>query len=126
VPAETTGKKGYNRWLMALSLALILALATYGHCERLEPVVIACRIYRSHVFFTNMREPRSLALSTGVRFLSARWLIASELDDTSGDAFFYGVSVLRDVGYFRREDRFWTDQQFPGLKDAHQALRAQD
>jgi hypothetical protein len=71
----------------------------------------------------------------------------SELDDTLGDAFYYGVSFLHDVGYFRREDRFWTDQEFPGaqavsdrienklnsiglrdpgLKDAYQALRAQD
>jgi hypothetical protein len=37
---------------MALSLALILALATYGNRERLERVVIACRIYRRQAFFT--------------------------------------------------------------------------
>jgi hypothetical protein len=37
----------------------------------------------------------------------------SELDDTVGDSFSYGVSFLREAGYFRREDRFWTDQAFP-------------
>ena len=37
----------------------------------------------------------------------------SDLDDTVGDAFSYGVSFLRETGYFRREDRFWTDQDFP-------------
>jgi hypothetical protein len=37
----------------------------------------------------------------------------SDLDDTVGDAYSYGVSFLRETGYFRREDRFWTDQDFP-------------
>jgi len=37
----------------------------------------------------------------------------SEMDDTAGDAYSYGVYFLREAGYFRREDRFWTDQDFP-------------
>jgi hypothetical protein len=37
----------------------------------------------------------------------------SELDDTTGDAYSYGVSFLNEAGYFRRADRFWTDQDFP-------------
>ena len=37
----------------------------------------------------------------------------SELDDTVGDSYSYGVYFLRETGYFRREDRFWTDQDFP-------------
>jgi len=37
----------------------------------------------------------------------------SDLDDTAGDAYSYGVYFLREAGYFRREDRFWTDQDFP-------------
>jgi hypothetical protein len=37
----------------------------------------------------------------------------SDLDDTLGDAFVYGVSFLRDAGYFRKSDCFWTDQNFP-------------
>lgn len=37
----------------------------------------------------------------------------SDLDDTTGDAYNYGVSFLNEAGYFRGEDRFWTDQQFP-------------
>jgi len=37
----------------------------------------------------------------------------SELDDTTGDAFSYGVSFLNEVGYFKRGDRFWTGADFP-------------
>ena len=69
----------------------------------------------------------------------------SDLDDTVGDAYDYGVYFLRDVGYFRSGDRFWTDQDFPdsaavrdrieaklksigtndsGLKDAYDTLQS--
>jgi hypothetical protein len=37
----------------------------------------------------------------------------SDLDDTLGDAYEYGVNFLVEVGYFNREKRFWTDQAFP-------------
>jgi hypothetical protein len=37
----------------------------------------------------------------------------SELDDTFGDAMEFGVYFLRDIGFFRKQDRFWTDQEFP-------------
>jgi hypothetical protein len=68
----------------------------------------------------------------------------SELDDTVGDAFMYGVLFLRETGYFDRGMRFWTDRDFPdaaatrariegklksiglndpGLKDAYESLR---
>lgn len=40
----------------------------------------------------------------------------SELDDTVGDAYSYGVEFLRDTGYFQRERRFWTDREFPEAK----------
>ena len=40
----------------------------------------------------------------------------SDLDDTLGDAYSYGVSFLQEAGYFRWQDRFWTDQDFPGAK----------
>jgi hypothetical protein len=40
----------------------------------------------------------------------------SDLDETLGDAYYYGVSFLHETGYFRNSDRFWTNQQFP---DAH-------
>jgi hypothetical protein len=36
----------------------------------------------------------------------------SELDETLGDAYFYGVSFLVDAGYFNPEKRFWTNQDF--------------
>ena len=69
----------------------------------------------------------------------------SDLDDTVGDAYSYAVSFLRETGYFRREDRFWTGQEFPeanavrdriaarlqsiglsdpGLKDAYDQLQS--
>jgi hypothetical protein len=37
----------------------------------------------------------------------------SELDDTLGDAFYYGVSFLTDAGYFDKSKRFWTNKDFP-------------
>lgn len=37
----------------------------------------------------------------------------SELDDTVGDATSYGVSFLRETGYFSRQERFWTNGDFP-------------
>jgi hypothetical protein len=44
----------------------------------------------------------------------------SDLDDTPGDAFRYGIWFLQEAGYFQRKDRFWTDQDFP---DADQVRR---
>jgi hypothetical protein len=66
----------------------------------------------------------------------------SDLDDTLGDAYEYGVNFLVDAGYFNRAKRFWTNQDFPnaetvrdrietklksiglhdGFKDAYQTL----
>jgi len=37
----------------------------------------------------------------------------SDLDDTLGDTYYYGVSFLTDAGYFTYQNRFWTDQDFP-------------
>jgi hypothetical protein len=48
----------------------------------------------------------------------------SDLDDTLGDAYSYGVSFLRETGYFRREDRFWTDQDFPNAKAVRDSIEA--
>ena len=48
----------------------------------------------------------------------------SELDDTLGDAYYYGVSFLVDAGYFRREGRFWTNQNFPGANAVHDRIEA--
>lgn len=48
----------------------------------------------------------------------------SELDDTVGDAFSYGVSFLREAGYFRKEDRFWTDRDFPESKAVRDHIEA--
>lgn len=46
----------------------------------------------------------------------------SELDDTYGDAVFYGVSFLVDLGYFDRAKRFWTDADFPGSQKVHDQI----
>jgi hypothetical protein len=48
----------------------------------------------------------------------------SDLDDTQGDADFYGVLFLRDLGYFQRERRFWTNEDFPDAKAVHDRLEA--
>lgn len=48
----------------------------------------------------------------------------SDLDDTVGDAYFYGVLFLRETGYFQREKRFWTDQEFPEAKKVREQIRS--
>ena len=37
----------------------------------------------------------------------------SDIDETPGDDYRYGVWFLEETGYFRPSDRFWTDQDFP-------------
>lgn len=48
----------------------------------------------------------------------------SELDDTVGDAYDYGVYFLRDIGYFERKRRFWTDEDFPEGRPVHDRIEA--
>jgi hypothetical protein len=48
----------------------------------------------------------------------------SDLDDTQGDAFRYGIWFLREAGYFQPKDRFWTDQDFPDSKAVHDQIEA--
>ncbi len=48
----------------------------------------------------------------------------SELDDTLGDAYEYGVDFLEEIGYFRRENRFWTDQDFPDAEAVRDRIEA--
>lgn len=48
----------------------------------------------------------------------------SELDDTVGDAYSYGVYFLRETGYFNRENRFWTDQDFPDAPAVRDRIEA--
>ncbi|MGA2076305.1 MAG: hypothetical protein ABSH52_22685 [Terriglobia bacterium] len=48
----------------------------------------------------------------------------SDLDDTEGDAYRYAVWFLQETGYFRRKDRFWTDQDFPESKAVRERIEA--
>jgi len=48
----------------------------------------------------------------------------SDLDDTVGDAYSYGVEFLRETGYFGSASRFWTDQDFPDAKAVHDRVEA--
>lgn len=48
----------------------------------------------------------------------------SDLDDTPGDAFRYGVDFLAELGYFQSKDRFWTEQQFPESTAIHDHIEA--
>lgn len=48
----------------------------------------------------------------------------SDLDDTPGDAFRYGVDFLAELGYFQSKDRFWTEQQFPESTAIHDHIKA--
>ena len=48
----------------------------------------------------------------------------SELDDTLGDAYEYGVYFLNETGYFRGQDRFWTSQDFPEADHTRSRIEA--
>lgn len=48
----------------------------------------------------------------------------SDLDDTQGDAYRYGIWFLQEAGYFQRKDRFWTDQDFPDSKAVRERIEA--
>ena len=48
----------------------------------------------------------------------------SDLDETLVDACSYGDSFLSETGFYRREDRFWTDQDFPEAEAMHQLVSA--
>jgi hypothetical protein len=48
----------------------------------------------------------------------------SELDDTFGDAMEYGVCFLKEVGFFRKKERFWTDQSFPQADEVRAKIKA--
>ncbi len=47
----------------------------------------------------------------------------SEIDNTFGDAMEFGVFFLRDTGFFRKRDRFWTDEDFPQAKEIYQRIK---
>jgi hypothetical protein len=47
----------------------------------------------------------------------------TEIDDTLGDAQMYGVSFLRDAGYFDVSRRFWTDRAFPDSEAVRLRIR---
>lgn len=48
----------------------------------------------------------------------------SELDDTPGDAYRYGIWFLQEAGYFQPKERFWTDQHFPDAEQVRQRIQA--
>lgn len=47
----------------------------------------------------------------------------SDLDDTMGDAYSYGVAFLDETGYFQKNKRFWTDNNFPEAKSVHERIK---
>jgi hypothetical protein len=48
----------------------------------------------------------------------------SDLDDTEGDAYRYGVLFLTETGYFRQQDRFWTSRDFPNAEAVRERIAA--
>jgi len=46
----------------------------------------------------------------------------SELDDTAGDAYRYGIWFLEETGYFEPKMRFWTDEEFPQASEVKQRI----
>ena len=48
----------------------------------------------------------------------------SDLDDTAGDAYRYGIWFLQETGFFQRKERFWTDQDFPDSNAVREHIEA--
>jgi len=48
----------------------------------------------------------------------------SDLDDTPGDAYRYGVWFLQEADYFKPKERFWTTQEFPQSETVRSHLEA--
>jgi hypothetical protein len=48
----------------------------------------------------------------------------SDLDDTTGDAYEYGVWFLDEVGYFNSQKRFWTGHDFPNAPTVRTRIAA--
>jgi hypothetical protein len=48
----------------------------------------------------------------------------SDLDDTPGDAYRYGVLFLTETGYFRRRERFWTSRDFLDAEAVRERIAA--
>jgi hypothetical protein len=48
----------------------------------------------------------------------------SDLDDTMGDAYFYGVAFLKETGYFKNKKCFWTDQNFQEAETIKNRIKA--
>lgn len=47
----------------------------------------------------------------------------SDLDDTMGDAYRYGVAFLSEAGYFQSKNRFWTSENFPEANSVQQKIK---
>lgn len=48
----------------------------------------------------------------------------SDLDETLGDSYSYGVYFLKETGYFPGKGCFWIDQSFPDAKAVHDRIEA--
>ena len=44
-------------------------------------------------------------------------------EDTLSSAFYFGVGFLREIGYFSKGNRFWTDRSFPEAREVRQRIR---
>jgi len=44
-------------------------------------------------------------------------------EDTLSSAFYFGVGFLREIGYFSKANRFWTDRSFPEAAEVRQRIR---
>jgi hypothetical protein len=44
-------------------------------------------------------------------------------ESTLGGAFYFGVSLLNEVGYFSKTNRFWTDREFPEAETVRERIR---
>lgn len=45
-------------------------------------------------------------------------------DDSLGDSFYFGTSLLAELGYFDKSRRFWTSDDFPEAEGVRQKILA--
>jgi hypothetical protein len=43
-------------------------------------------------------------------------------DDSLGDSYYFGISVLDEAGYFDKKNRFWTEADFPEAEEVRQRI----
>ncbi len=69
---------------------------------------------------TEIRKMLDWCLSSSLQAEGS--FIRSSSDDSIEDSYYFGVSFLDEVGYFKKEKRFWTNEDFAGAESLREKL----